>query len=134
MAGFEYLKKFFQSENFRYEEEEGILSFKIQGVNYFAFTNDSPFLQIVIVVIFPIRIRLRFWKYVMNWTLISLSQNLFFVVNVYGVAMNLTLLSIPLLTNLWLFLVFSTRHQMSSLKNEQALKTYECVSFPAHTH
>ena len=39
MAGFEYLKKFFQSENFRYEEEEGIL----------AFTNDSPFLQIVIV-------------------------------------------------------------------------------------
>ena len=39
MAGFEYLKKFFQSENFRYEEEEGI----------FAFTNDSPFLQIVIV-------------------------------------------------------------------------------------
>ena len=49
MAGFEYLKKFFQSENFRYEEEEGILSFKIQGVNYFAFTNDSPFLQIVIV-------------------------------------------------------------------------------------
>ena len=49
MACFEYLKKFFQSENFRYEEEEGILSFKIQGVNYFAFTNDSPFLQIVIV-------------------------------------------------------------------------------------
>ena len=41
MAGFEYLKKFFQSENFRYEEEEGILSFKIQGVNYFAFAIPS---------------------------------------------------------------------------------------------
>ena len=30
MAGFEYLKKFFQSENFRYEEEEGILSLRFK--------------------------------------------------------------------------------------------------------
>lgn len=49
MAGYESLIKFFREEGFRYEEKESVLSFKIQGVSYFAFKNDSPFLQIVLI-------------------------------------------------------------------------------------
>ena len=116
MAGFEHLKKFFQSENFRYEEEEGILSFKIQGVNYFAFTNDSPFLQIVIVCnisnkdktkILEICNELNSDKFVTKFILRGERVWCSYEFNPSD---------IPLLTNLWLFLVFSTRHQMSSLK------------------
>lgn len=49
MKGFEYLINFFKEEGFRYENKDTLLSFKIQGNNYFAFKNDGPFLQIVMI-------------------------------------------------------------------------------------
>lgn len=48
MAGFDYLKNFLKNEGFRSEESEGLLNFKIEGTTYFAFKNDSRFLQIFI--------------------------------------------------------------------------------------
>lgn len=47
--GYTYLTKFLENENFRYEDNETFLKFKVQMVNYIAFKNDSPFLQIVIM-------------------------------------------------------------------------------------
>lgn len=48
MAGFHKLLEFLRCEGFRFEEKDGLITFKIQGRNYLAFKNEeSPFLQIV---------------------------------------------------------------------------------------
>lgn len=48
MAGFQKLLEFLRNEGFRFEEKDGLITFKIQGRNYLAFKNgESPFLQIV---------------------------------------------------------------------------------------
>lgn len=49
MVGYDYLKKFFKEENFHYMEEDAFISFKIEGVNYHAFKQDTPYLQIIII-------------------------------------------------------------------------------------
>lgn len=47
--GFDYLKKFFENEGFKYDLKDNVFcTFKIQGVPYIAFNNDAPFLQIII--------------------------------------------------------------------------------------
>lgn len=48
MAGFHKLLEFLRNEEFRFEEKDDLITFKIQGRNYLAFKNrESPFLQIV---------------------------------------------------------------------------------------
>lgn len=50
MAGIDYIKNYLSNEGFRYEENEGHISFKYEGVKYVALKNsDSPYLQIVIL-------------------------------------------------------------------------------------
>lgn len=46
MKGFEYLVKFLKEEGFRYDEEDSLLSFKVQGLTFNAFKGDTPLLQI----------------------------------------------------------------------------------------
>ena len=53
MKGIDYLKEFLSKEGFRFEEKERFIDFKVQGVPYFAFKNDSSFLQILIVCELP---------------------------------------------------------------------------------
>lgn len=48
MKGFEYLVKFLKEEGFRYDENDSRLSFKVQGNPFYAYKNDSRFLQIVL--------------------------------------------------------------------------------------
>lgn len=48
MAGFHKLLEFLRNEGFRTDEQDGLITFKIQGKNYLAFKNgESPFLQII---------------------------------------------------------------------------------------
>lgn len=49
MLGIDYLKNYLRNEGFRFEEQDTFISFKFQGVNYIAFKNDSPFLQLMIM-------------------------------------------------------------------------------------
>lgn len=50
MKGFEHLIEFFREEGFRFEEHDTWISFKIEGNGFIAFKNDSPFLQIVMMI------------------------------------------------------------------------------------
>lgn len=49
MHAYEYLKKFFDRNNFRYEEHDNLFAFMVNNVNYLAFKNEGPFLQVVIL-------------------------------------------------------------------------------------
>lgn len=49
MLGIDYLKNYLRNEEFRFEEQDTFINFKFQGVSYYAFKNDSPFLQLVII-------------------------------------------------------------------------------------
>lgn len=55
MKGIDYLKEFLSKEGFRFEEEERFIDFKVQGVTYIAFKNDSSFLQILCLCKLPDR-------------------------------------------------------------------------------
>lgn len=50
MHGYEYLKKFLSEEGYRItDENERHFIFKYQGTSVFAFKNESPYLQIVVM-------------------------------------------------------------------------------------
>lgn len=40
---------FLRSEGFKFNEEEGLFSFKFQGTTFISFKNDSPYLQIILI-------------------------------------------------------------------------------------
>lgn len=53
MKAIDFLKEFLHNEGFRFEESDGLINFKVQGVTYFAFTTNSRFLQIMILCNIP---------------------------------------------------------------------------------
>ena len=51
MKGFEYLMRFLDNEGYRRKDEgEGLLTFKFEGNTYFVFTQDSRYLQVILVL------------------------------------------------------------------------------------
>ncbi len=48
MKGFDYFENFMRNEGYRYEDSENFIKFKYQGTTFFAFKNDSSFLQVLV--------------------------------------------------------------------------------------
>lgn len=49
MYGYEYLKKFLEEQNFKYDDEERMYIYNYHGVKYIGWKNEGPFLQLCIV-------------------------------------------------------------------------------------
>lgn len=50
MKGYEYLLRFLNEEGFRKSDEENYFSFKFEGNTYLVFKNDSPYLQVLLLL------------------------------------------------------------------------------------
>lgn len=49
MPAYEHLKRFFDRNKFQYEEHDNLFAFMVNNVNFLAFKNEGPFVQIVIL-------------------------------------------------------------------------------------
>ena len=50
MKGYEYLLRFLHEEGFRKNDEENFFSFKFEGNTYLVYKNDSPYLQVLLLL------------------------------------------------------------------------------------
>ena len=50
MKGYEYLERFLKEEGFRRTDEGNHFSFKFEGNTYIVFKNDSPYLQVLLIL------------------------------------------------------------------------------------